>query len=81
MAIFFRFKPFQSYLFQKVFKSQLLSSLALMNLLILFDLKTVKVGSGCGSIGRAVASDTRGPQFKSSHRQKFILNIVYYELY
>ena len=28
-------------------------------------------GSGCGSVGRAVASDTRGPPFKSSHRQKF----------
>ena len=34
-------------------------------------------GSGCGSVGRAVASDTRGPRFESSHRQKFIfiLNI------
>ena len=26
-------------------------------------------GSGCGSIGRAVASDTRVLQFESSHRQ------------
>ena len=35
------------------------------------------MGSGCGSVGKAVASNTRGPQFKSSHRQKFIyiLNI------
>ena len=35
------------------------------------------LGSGCGSVGRAVASDTRGPLFESSHRQKFIyiLNI------
>ena len=35
------------------------------------------VGSGCGSVGRAAASDTRGPRFESSHRQKFIyiLNI------
>ena len=33
------------------------------------------MGSGCGSVGRAVASDTRGPQFESSHRKiKFILN-------
>ena len=34
-------------------------------------------GSGCGSVGRAVASDTRGPRFESSHQQKFIniLNI------
>ena len=31
-------------------------------------------GSGCGSVGRAVALDTRGPGFKSSHRQK--LNIL-----
>ena len=28
------------------------------------------VQSGCGSVGRAVASDTRGPRFESSHRQK-----------
>ena len=30
---------------------------------------------GGGSVGRAVASDSRGPQFESSHWQKFILNI------
>ena len=30
------------------------------------------LGSGCGSVGRAVASDTRGPRFEYSHRQKFI---------
>ena len=31
----------------------------------------------CGSVGRAVASDTRGLRFESSHRQKiiYILNI------
>ena len=28
----------------------------------------------CGSVGRAVASDTRGPRFESSHRQN-LLNI------
>ena len=33
------------------------------------------VGSGCGSVGRAVASDARGLQFESSHRQTFILDI------
>ena len=27
------------------------------------------LGSGCGAVGRAVASDTRGPQFESSHWQ------------
>ena len=34
--------------------------------------KLVKQGSGCGAVGRAVASYTRGPRFESSHRQKFI---------
>ena len=29
-------------------------------------------GSGCGSVGRAVAFNTRGPRFNSSHRQNFI---------
>ena len=38
-------------------------------------------GSGCGSVGRAVSSNTRGLQFVSSHRAKFILNIVYCQLY
>ena len=32
------------------------------------------VGSGCGAVGRVVASDTRGPGFESSHRQ-LLLNI------
>ena len=30
------------------------------------------MGSGCGSVGRAVAFDIRGPRFDSSHRQNFI---------
>ena len=30
------------------------------------------MGSGCGSVGRAVASNTRGLWFESSHRPKFI---------
>ena len=34
--------------------------------------KKEQLGSGCGSVGRAVASYTRGPRFESSHRQKFI---------
>ena len=33
------------------------------------------MGSGCGSVGRAVASNTRGPRFESSHRQKFIYTL------
>ena len=36
--------------------------------------------SGCGSVGRAVAFNARGPRFESSHRQKFILN-TYCQLY
>ena len=32
-------------------------------------------GSGCGSVGKAVASNSRGPWFESSHWQKFIMNI------
>ena len=30
------------------------------------------MGSGCGSVGRAVTSHTRGPRFESRHRQIFI---------
>ena len=33
------------------------------------------MGSGCVSVGRAVASDTRGPRFESSHWQIFISDI------
>ena len=31
--------------------------------------------SGGGSVGRAVASDTRDPWFKSQHRQSFIYQL------
>ena len=31
-----------------------------------------KLKIGCGSVGRAVTSDTRGPQFKSSFRNFYI---------
>ena len=37
-----------------------------------FNNNSKKSGSGCGSVGRVVDSDTRGLQFESSHRQKFI---------
>ena len=37
-------------------------------------------GSGCGSVGRGVASKSKGMQFESSHQQKIILNI-YCQLY
>ena len=33
-------------------------------------------GSGCGSVGRAVASDNKGPRFKSSHRQIFYIQHI-----
>ena len=36
------------------------------------SLKDDSSSSGCGSVGRAFASDTRGPRFESSHWQKFI---------
>ena len=35
--------------------------------------KKPNLGSGCDSVGRAVASDTRGPWFEFSHQQKFII--------
>ena len=38
--------------------------------------KHTTVGSGFGSVGRAVASDTRDPRFESSHWQ-----IIYYQVY
>ena len=34
------------------------------------------MGSGCGSVGRAVASNTRGPRIESSYRQD-LLNICF----
>ena len=44
------------------------------------SLTNLKRGSDCGSVGRAVASNSRGPQFKSSHWQHFKFNI-YCQLY
>ena len=38
-------------------------------------IKNKGLGSGCGSVGRTVASNSRGPRFESSHRQKIISNI------
>ena len=34
----------------------------------------IMVGSGCGSVGRAVASDTRGLRIESSRQQLFFIN-------
>ena len=35
------------------------------------------VGSGCGSVGRAVGSDTRDPRFESSRWQNLYWTFVY----
>ena len=43
-----------------------------INLIDLAGQKIQAMGSGCGSVGRVVASDSRDPQFESSHRQTFI---------
>ena len=40
------------------------------------NVKNANEGSVCGSVGRAVASDTRDPQFESSHRQTFIEHLI-----
>ena len=32
-------------------------------------------GSGCGSVGREVASDTRDPRLESRHQQNFIYRL------
>ena len=37
-------------------------------------------GSGCGSVGRSFASKSRGPRFKSSHRQN-LYRTFYWQLY
>ena len=39
--------------------------------------KKMKWGSGCGSVGRAVASNTIGPRFNSSHQQNLYWTFVY----
>ena len=38
---------------------------------------SLELGSGCGgSVGKAVAFDTRGRQFEFSHRQNLMINIL-----
>ena len=46
----------------------------------MLEKKLLVQGSGCGSVGRADAYNSRGLRFKSSHRQTFISNI-YCQLY
>ena len=38
---------------------------------VLSEAKNTSRGSGCGSAGRVVASDTRGPRFESRHWRTF----------
>ena len=56
-------------------KGLLGSKEALYHLAVYLRNGTNILGSGCGSVGRAVASDTRGSRFESSHQQTFIRNI------
>ena len=38
--------------------------------------KLIAQGSGCGAVGRLVASNTKDPQFESGHRQYNLLSTV-----
>ena len=55
-----------------VVKNELLPTVAVMHGLFSLSHKIHASGSGCGSVGRAVTFDTRGPRFDSSHRQNCI---------
>ena len=57
-------------------KQKIFSNLAWPNLLNPekdFERTNTNMVISCGSVGRAVASDTKGPQFESSHRQTFYI--------
>ena len=47
------------------------SLLLLSSCLTKHQRKSTYMGSGCGSVGRAVASDARGPRFESRQRRFF----------
>ena len=36
------------------------------------------MGSCCGAVGRAVASNTRDPQFESRHRQFYLQSVLFF---
>ena len=44
------------------------------------DIKKEDGDRGCGSVGRAVASNTKGRRFKSSHWQNLYLTFAYCQL-
>ena len=43
----------------------------------LFATKVQEGGCGCGSVGRAVASNTRGPRIETSHRQNLYSTFIH----
>ena len=50
-------------------------SVDLLRSIVKSMVKKRTVGSGCGSIGTAVASNTRDPQFESCNRQNLSANL------
>ena len=57
---------------RNMFVSPYLYRIVSNNQVVLLNINAM--GSDCGAVGRAVASNTRGPWFESSHRQ-LLLNI------
>ena len=45
------------------------------------ELTIAPLGKWCGTVGRAVACDTRGPRFESSHWQNLYCTLVYFVYY
>ena len=43
----------------------------------IFEISFQEMGRGCGSVGRAVAPDTRGPQFESSLRPTLNWTLIF----
>ena len=67
-------KSFKHHLLLKNYK-KIIPKYVLGTALEIDSKKVCGLGSGCGSVGTAFASDSRDPWFESSHRQKIILNI------
>ena len=42
----------------------------------ILPIKILSTGSGCGSVGKPVASDTRGPRFESCHWRSFYWTLL-----
>ena len=54
-----------------------MDKLDLWNIVIFSAITVTLLDSGCGSVGKAVDSDSRGQQFESSHYQIFVSNIYF----